>query len=152
MEKTPSMLIAAKAFETPAIFFALVCLVLYVVKIVLLVKGPVAKRNHLKSAYLTFGAIAGVVSIVGVILFCTMLEGDRYRREWAPFLNLSGGIIFFLFGFGGYLRWRDRTADSDFEDDMSLCERNVHEIHAKDSSVILRQMSQTSPKAAEACV
>ncbi|XP_076435987.1 uncharacterized protein LOC143275624 [Babylonia areolata] len=151
LENTPSMLIVAKAFETPAIFFAIVCIVLYVIKIVLLVRRP-GKRLHLKAAYLTFGAIAGVVAILGVILFCAMLEGDMYSRQWAPYLNLSGGIVYLLFGLGGYLRWRDRTADGDFEDDTSLCERNMHEIHPPGGASVLRQTSQTSAKAAEAFV
>lgn len=115
-EAVGSLLFIAKAFETPAIASALVSIVLYVIKIVLLVKKPHVKRLHLKAAYLTFGAIAGFAAVVGIVIFCVMLDKDNFNLLWAPYLNCAGGGLFIFFGVGGYLSWRNRALE-DFDDD-----------------------------------
>ncbi|KAK7090189.1 uncharacterized protein [Littorina saxatilis] len=148
-----SLLLVAKAFETPAIFAALLSIVLYGVKIGLLVKHPNSKRLHLKAAYLTFGAIAGFAAVVGMTIFSLMLDKENYNLEWAPYLNCAGGVIYIFFGVGGYLSWRNSASRDEFDDDCSEFEREISDVKTNNRQPFLdRQTSKTSAKALEAHV
>lgn len=147
-ENVPSLLFVAKVFQTPAMCSAVVSIVLYLVKICLLIKRPQLKRLHLKAAYLTFGAIAGFAAVVGVVIFCTMLDKDRFNQGWAPYLNVAGGGIFVLFGVGGYLSWRNRSPD-EFDDDRSEYEKEFSDVKGSRPFLEDKQTSRIGVKASE---
>lgn len=145
LESVSSLLFIAKAFETPAIVSAFISIVLYVIKIVLLVKWPHLKRLHLKAAYLTFGAIAGFAAVIGVIIFCVMLDKDHFRLQWAPYLNCSGGGLFIFFGVGGYLSWRNRSLE-EMEDDRSEYEKEFSDHKTSHRPFLDRSISKQSQR------
>ncbi|KAK7474600.1 hypothetical protein BaRGS_00034184 [Batillaria attramentaria] len=145
MESVSSLLFIAKAFETPAIVSSFVSIVLYFIKILLLVKKPHVKRLHLKAAYLTFGAIAGFAAVVGIIIFCVMLDKENYKLLWAPYLNCAGGGLYIFFGVGGYLSWRN-SALEDMDDDRSEYEKEFSDHKTSHRPFLDRSVSKQSQR------
>jgi hypothetical protein len=88
--------------------------------------------------------------VVGIIIFCVMLDKDVYELLWAPYLNAGGGGIFVFFGVGGYLSWRNRASD-EFDDDRSDFEKEFSDVKVS-RPFLDRQTSRTSAKALEAQV
>ncbi|ESP04943.1 hypothetical protein LOTGIDRAFT_156186 [Lottia gigantea] len=175
-EKIPSLLFMVKAFETPAYVSGFIALVLYLVKILCLIRCPDRKRLHLKAAYLTFSAIAGAAAGIGVIIFCVMLEKQKFTLGWAPALVGVGGFLHLSMACAGYLSWRNGPIDDDFfdEDDEAFLEKSPEikktngpgrpnrpapppppppkpkpQIKPKPDALLLRSMSSPAPKTNE---
>ncbi|GFO28179.1 hypothetical protein PoB_005468400 [Plakobranchus ocellatus] len=89
----------------------------------MLVLRPTWRRLHVKAAYLTFAAVAGVSSGIGVIIFVTMLEEEAYELLWAPALPGIGGALYLLIALGGYLSWRNHSTDEEFDDRSEFSDR-----------------------------
>ncbi|KAK6194647.1 hypothetical protein SNE40_000245 [Patella caerulea] len=157
-DKIPSLLFVAKAFETPAVAAGVIALILYIIKIIMLLKCTDTKRLHIKAAYLTFCAIAGAAAEIGVIIFCVMLEKDIYHLGWGPALPGVGGFLQLCIALGGYLSWRNGPGDDFFdEDDEAFLEkapplkrptRPAPPLPPKPEAVVLRSVSVTSNRSA----
>ena len=80
-----------------------------------------------------------------------MLDKDKYNLDWAPYLNCAGGALYVFFGAGGYLSWRNRTAE-DFDDDRSEFEKEFSDVKTSRPFLAERQTSRTAVKATEAQV
>ncbi|CAG5119982.1 unnamed protein product [Candidula unifasciata] len=98
--KVPSLLFVARAFIIPSFCAGLICIILYIVKIIVLVLRPSYRRIHIKAAYLTFSAVAGVSAGIAVVIFVTMLESEVYELLWAPALPGVGGLLFICISIG----------------------------------------------------
>ena len=68
--------------------------------------------------------VIGFAAVVGVIIFCAMLDKDQYELQWAPYLNCGGGTVYIFFGVGGYFSWRN-TAAEDFDDDRCMYGKEI---------------------------
>ncbi|KAH9494713.1 hypothetical protein Btru_017689 [Bulinus truncatus] len=153
--EVPSLLFVVRAFIIPSFAAGFICIVIYIIKIVLIVLHPTWRRIHVKAAYLTFAAVAGVSAGVGVVVFVTMIEEDVYELLWAPALPGVGGFLFICISIGGYLSWRNHSTDeefdtrSDFSDrtsavyEFSSSKNQGHKIHGK---VYQQSFSQLSGK------
>ncbi|BFZ00965.1 hypothetical protein BsWGS_04004 [Bradybaena similaris] len=132
--KVPSLLFVARAFIIPSFCSGLVCIILYIVKIIMLVLRPSWRRIHIKAAYLTFSAVAGVSAGIAVVIFVTMLEAEVYELLWAPALPGVGGLLFICISIGGYLSWRNHSTDEDFDERSDFTERasSLYEFTATD--------------------
>ena len=90
--------------------------------------------------------------MVGITIFCIMLDKDKYNLDWAPYLNCAGGTLYVFFGAGGYLGWRNRAAE-DFDDDRSEFEKEFSDVKISSRPFLDRQTSRTAAvKATEAQV
>ncbi|KAI8743731.1 uncharacterized protein LOC106060226 [Biomphalaria glabrata] len=130
--EVPSLLFVVRAFIIPSFAAGFICIIIYIIKIVLIVLHPTWRRIHVKAAYLTFAAVAGVSAGVGVIVFVTMLEEDVYELLWAPALPGVGGFLFICIAIGGYLSWRSHSTDEDFDTRSEFSDRTsaVYEFSA----------------------
>ncbi|BFZ06105.1 hypothetical protein BsWGS_09144 [Bradybaena similaris] len=128
--EVPSLLLVARAFIIPSFCAGFICIILYVIKIIVLVLRPSWRRIHIKAAYLTFSAMAGVSAGVAVVIYITMLEEEAYQLLWAPILPGVGGCLFICISIGGYLSWKNHPIDEDTEDRSEFSERapSLHQI------------------------
>ncbi|CAG5119444.1 unnamed protein product, partial [Candidula unifasciata] len=126
----PALLLVARAFIIPSFCAGFICIVLYIIKIIVLVLRPSWRRIHIKAAYLTFSAMAGVSAAIAVVIYITMLEAEAYQLLWAPILPGVGGCLFVCIAVGGYLSWRNHPVDEDTEDRSEFNERvpSLHQI------------------------
>ncbi|KAK3758212.1 hypothetical protein RRG08_019133, partial [Elysia crispata] len=121
--KVPSLFFVARAFIIPSFITGIICIVIYIFKITILVVRPSWRRLHIKAAYLTFAAIAGMSAGIGVIVFATMLEKESFEILWAPILPGIGAGLYLLIALGGYLSWRNHSTDEEFDDKSEISDR-----------------------------
>ncbi|CAL1527307.1 unnamed protein product [Lymnaea stagnalis] len=121
--EVPSLLFVVRAFIIPSFIAGFICILIYIIKIILLVLRPTWRRIHVKAAYLTFSAVAGVSAGIGVIIFVSMIEEEVYELLWAPALPGAGGLLFILISIGGYLSWRNHSTDEEFDTRSEVSER-----------------------------
>lgn len=124
--EVPSLLFVARAFIIPSMITGFICIVIYIIKIIILMLRPNWRRLHVKAAYLTFAAVAGMSSGIGVIVFATMLEKETFELMWAWILPGIGAVLYLLIAIGGYLSWRNHSTDEEFDDRSEFSDRLSH--------------------------